>query len=88
LIDWTGKAVDKISILGSALLKEIIGSSYIHVDETGLKVLVGHQNNNTKKAHNGYLWCYNNSLLSKPPSKPSRVALHLKITLLAKQIYA
>jgi transposase len=63
LIDWTGKAVDKISILGSALLKEIIGSSYIHVDETGLKVLVGHQNNNTKKAHNGYLWCYNNSLL-------------------------
>jgi transposase len=63
LIEWTGKAVDKISLLGPALLKEIIGSSYIHVDETGLKVLVGHPNNNTKKAHNGYLWCYNNSLL-------------------------
>src|SRR4051794_26467015 len=30
LVDWTGKAVDKISILGPALLKEIIGSSYIH----------------------------------------------------------
>ncbi len=63
LLDWTGKAVDKISILGSALLKEIIASSYIHVDETGLKVLLGQENNKTKKAHDGYLWCYNNSLL-------------------------
>lgn len=63
LLEWTGKAVDKISILGSALLEEIVGSSYIHVDETGLKVLVGQQNNKTKKAHDGYLWCYNNSLL-------------------------
>lgn len=63
LLSWTGKAVDKISLLGPVLLKEIIGSSYIHVDETGLKVLVGHQNNKTKKAHDGYLWCYNNSLL-------------------------
>ncbi len=63
LLAWTGKAVDKISLLGPVLLKEIIGSSYIHVDETGLKVLVGHQNNKTKKAHDGYLWCYNNSLL-------------------------
>ena len=62
LIDWTGKAVDKIAILGPALLKEIIDSSYIHVDETGLKVLLGQQNNKTKKAHDGYLWCYNSSL--------------------------
>ena len=62
LIDWTGKAVDKISILGPALLKEIMDSSYIHVDETGLKVLLGQQNSNTKKAHDGYLWCYNNSI--------------------------
>lgn len=61
-IDWTAKAIDLISVLGPALLKEIIGSSYIHVDETGLKVLLGNESSKAKKIHDGYLWCYNNSI--------------------------
>lgn len=61
-VDWTGKAIDLLSVMGEALLKEIIASSYIHVDETGLKVLLGKENNKGKKIHGGYLWCYNNSI--------------------------
>ena len=41
---------------------KIIGSSYIHVDETGLKVLLGKESDKVKKIHDGYLWCYNNSI--------------------------
>lgn len=62
LIDWTGKAIDKLTVLGDALLKEIIGSSYIHVDETGLPVLLRKENSRSKKKHKGYLWGYHNSL--------------------------
>lgn len=61
-IDWTGKAIELLSVLIPALLKEIIGSSYIHVDETGLKVLLGKESDKVKKIHDGYLWCYNNSI--------------------------
>ncbi len=61
-IDWSGKAIELISVLGPALLKEIIASSYIHVDETGLKVLLGKESDKVKKIHAGYLWCYNNSI--------------------------
>lgn len=61
-IDWTGKAIELISVLGPALLKEIIESPYIHVDETGLKVLLGNESSKAKKIHDGYLWCYNNSI--------------------------
>jgi transposase len=62
LVDWTGKAIDVISVLGEALLKETIASSYIHVDETGLPVLVGKENSKSKKMHKGYLWGYHNSI--------------------------
>ncbi len=61
-IGWTGKAIDMLSVLGDALLKEIIESSYIHVDETGLPVLLGKESEKDKKIHGGYLWCYNNSI--------------------------
>ena len=61
-IEWNGKAIDLLSVLGPALLKEIIESSYIHVDETGLKVLLGRESGKIKKIHDGYLWCYNNSI--------------------------
>lgn len=61
-IEWNGKAIDLLSVLGPALLKEIIGSSYIHADETGLKVLLGRESGKVKKIHDGYLWCYNNSI--------------------------
>lgn len=62
IIDWTGRTVDLISVVGKALLQEIIQSSYIHVDETGMPVLLGKQTGNTKKIHDGYLWCYNDSI--------------------------
>lgn len=61
-IEWTGKAIDKLSVLGDALLKEIIASSYIHVDETGLPVLLGKENSKSKKMHSGYLWGYHSSI--------------------------
>jgi transposase len=61
-IEWSGKAIDLISVFGPALLKEIIDSSYIHVDETGLKVLLGKETGKVKKIHDGYLWCYHNSI--------------------------
>jgi transposase len=63
-IDWTAKAIDKVAVLGDALLKEIIASSYIHVDETGLPVLLGKENSKSKKMHNGYLWGYHSSIKS------------------------
>lgn len=62
LTDWTGKAIDKLTVLGDALLKEIIRSSYIHVDETGLPVLLGKENSRSKKMHKGYLWGYHDSI--------------------------
>ncbi len=61
-IDWTGRGVDLVSIVGDALLKEIIQSPYIHVDETGLPVLLGKESTKAKKIHDGYLWCYNDSI--------------------------
>jgi len=61
-IDWTGKSIELLSVMGQALLKEIIESSYIHVDETGLKVLLGKESTKEKKIHGGYLWCYKNSI--------------------------
>lgn len=61
-IDWTGKAIDKLTVLGDALLKEIMASSYIHVDETGLPVLLGKENSRSKKMHRGYLWGYHDSI--------------------------
>ena len=62
IIDWTGKAIELLSVLGPPLQKEIIQSFYIHVDETGLKVLLGKESNKVKKIHDGYLWCYNDSI--------------------------
>jgi len=61
-IEWTGRSIELLSVLGPALLKEIIGSSYIHVDETGLPVLLGKESGRKKKIHAGYLWCYHNSI--------------------------
>ncbi len=61
-IDWTGKAIDKIDVLGDALLKEIMASPYIHVDETGLPVLLGKESSKSKKMHSGYLWGYHSSI--------------------------
>ena len=61
-IDWMGKSIELLSVLGPPLQKEIIQSFYIHVDETGLKVLLGKESNKVKKIHDGYLWCYHDSI--------------------------
>lgn len=61
-VEWTGKAIELLSVMGDALLKEILESGYIHVDETGLPVLLGKESNKERKIHDGYLWCYQNSI--------------------------
>lgn len=62
LLDWAGKTIDLLSVLYDALKKEVLASRYIHADETGLKVLCDKLNKKSKKIHDGYLWCYNNSI--------------------------
>lgn len=63
LLDWSAKSIDLISVLHQAQKKALLCSPYIHVDETGLKVLLGKQSkgNNNKHIHSGYLWCYHSS---------------------------
>lgn len=62
ILDWAGKTIDLIEILFDTLKKEILASNYIHVDETGLKVLCSNENKKKRKIHDGYLWCYHNSI--------------------------
>jgi len=62
LLDWTGKTIDLLEILYPVLKKAILSTRYIHVDETGLKVLCSGENKRHRKIHDGYLWCYNNSI--------------------------
>lgn len=63
ILDWAGKAIDLLGVLIEPLKKMILASGYMHVDETGLKVLLGKENTNKnhKHIHGGYLWCYNSS---------------------------
>ena len=63
ILDWAGKTADLLGVLMEPLKKMILASGYMHVDETGLKVLLGKQstNKNHKHIHGGYLWCYNSS---------------------------
>ena len=61
-IEWAGKTADLLKPLFEALKKEILATEYIHVDETGLKVLCDKAGNKKRKIHDGYLWCYNNSI--------------------------
>ena len=62
ILDWAGKTIDLLEIVYEALKKEVIASRYIHADETGLKVLCDKLTRKSKKIHDGWLWCYNNSL--------------------------
>lgn len=63
LLDWSAKSIDLISVLYDCLKKHILACGYIHVDETGLKVLTGKHGSSKKNKHihSGYLWCYNSS---------------------------
>jgi len=62
LLDWCAKGIDHIDPIFEALKKEVLSCDYIHVDETGLKVLRGSENKKGKKIHDGWLWCYNSSI--------------------------
>lgn len=63
LLDWGGKSIDLITVVYDALKKQILASPYIHVDETGLKVLLGKESKGKKNKHihSGFLWCYHSS---------------------------
>ncbi len=63
MLDWGAKSIDVITVVYEALKKQLLASPYIHVDETGLKVLLGKETTNKKHKHihSGYLWCYNSS---------------------------
>lgn len=62
-LDWAGKGVDLLEVFIEPLKKMILDSGYMHVDETGLKVLIGKESTNKKNKHihGGYLWCYHSS---------------------------
>lgn len=62
LLDWAGRTIDLLEVLYEALKKEVIASRYIHVDETGLKVLCDKLTKKSKKIHDGWLWCYHSSI--------------------------
>lgn len=62
IVEWTAKTVDLLSPLHIPLKKQILGSGYIHVDETKLKVLLGKENQKSKMIHDGFLWGYNDSI--------------------------
>ncbi|MDQ6903944.1 MAG: IS66 family transposase [Bacteroidota bacterium] len=61
-IEWTGKAIKLLSVMGDALLKELLQSGYIHADETGLKVLLGKESGKERKIHDGFIWSYHSSI--------------------------
>jgi transposase len=60
LIAWIGLAANLLEVLYDALRKELVQSSYIHADETEIKVL--DHNKAGKKIHRGYFWVYSNSI--------------------------
>ncbi|MCF6403169.1 IS66 family transposase [Chitinophaga filiformis] len=62
LLDWYGAAADMITPLYGSLRKEALAFPYIHVDETTLKVICAEENRSRQKIHDGYMWCYNNSI--------------------------
>ncbi len=61
-IEWTGKAIKLLSVMGDALLKELLQSGYIHADETRLKVLLGKESSKERKIHDGFIWSYHSSI--------------------------
>ena len=61
-IEWTDKAIKLLSVMGDALLKELLQSGYIHADETRLKVLLGKESSKERKIHDGFIWSYHSSI--------------------------
>ncbi len=59
MIDWVGESIKLITPLYEVLKKKVLASNYIHVDETGIKVLDKDKKGST---HKGWLWAYLNSI--------------------------
>ena len=59
LTDWVSSTCKLIEPLYDALKKEVLQSSYLHVDETPIKVLDKDKKGQT---HRGYYWVYQNSI--------------------------
>jgi transposase len=58
LCNWKSSVCNLITPLYDALVKEVLQTSYLHVDETPIKVL---DQNKTGTTHRGYFWVYHNS---------------------------
>jgi len=59
LTDWVSATCKLIEPLYEALKKEVLSSSYLHVDETPIKVLDKDKKGQT---HRGFYWVYQNSM--------------------------
>ena len=59
LTEWVSATCKLIEPLYEALTREVLKSSYLHVDETPIKVLDKDKKGQT---HRGYYWVYQNSL--------------------------
>lgn len=59
LTDWVGSACRLIMPLYEALKTEVLKTSYLHADETPIKVMDKDKKGQT---HRGYFWVYQNSL--------------------------
>lgn len=57
--EWTGGTCTLITPLYEALKKSVLQSSYLHADETPIKVLDKDKKGTT---HRGYFWVYQNSI--------------------------
>ena len=56
LISWIGGTCKLLQVFEEALKQEVLSTSYLHADETGIKVLDGEKSG--KKVHHGYFWVY------------------------------
>ena len=59
LTDWVSSTCKLIEPLYQALKKEVLQSTYLHVDETPIKVL---DKDKKGQSHRGYYWVYQNSI--------------------------
>lgn len=58
LCNWKSSVCNLISPLYDAMVKEVLQTNYLHVDETTIKVLDQDKEGTT---HRGYFWVYHNS---------------------------
>jgi len=59
LTDWVSDTCKLIEPLFNALKKEVLQSSYLHADETPIKVI---DKSKSGETHRGYYWVYQNSI--------------------------